>query len=175
VHGIIEDSGGQIIVQSTPGGGSTFSIYFPIIDNVTAAEKRKADSSKGGREHILLVDDEPDIIKYGTELLNLLGYRVTAFSDSQEALKAFQSQPMIFDLVISDMTMPGLTGDLLARELLQIRSDLPVILCTGFSEKITQERADQLGIKALVMKPFRLNELSTIIRQILDNGAVEIR
>jgi CheY-like chemotaxis protein len=172
VHGIVEDSGGKIVVRSTPGKGSTFSVYFPIIDNAAAAERPAAEMPKGGSEHILLVDDESAIIKNGTELLERLGYCVTAFIDSQEALKAFRFQPNDFDLAIIDMTMPGMTGDVLARELLQIRSDLPVILCTGFSKKITQEKADQLGIKALLMKPFRLSELSKMIRQFLDNGAV---
>jgi CheY-like chemotaxis protein/exonuclease VII small subunit len=172
VHGIVEDSGGKIVVRSTPGKGSTFSVYFPIINNAAAAERPAAEMPKGGSEHILLVDDESAIIKNGTELLERLGYCVTAFIDSQEALKAFRFQPNDFDLAIIDMTMPGMTGDVLARELLQIRSDLPVILCTGFSKKITQEKADQLGIKALLMKPFRLSELSKMIRQFLDNGAV---
>jgi CheY-like chemotaxis protein len=172
VHGIVEDSGGKIMVQSTPGKGSTFSAYFPTIDNVAAEQKPALEMPKGGSEHILFVDDEPAILKNGTELLEQLGYCVTAFIDSQQALKAFKSQPIIFDLAIIDMTMPGMTGDLLTRELLQIRSDLPVILCTGFSKKMTQEKADQLGIKALLMKPFRLSELSKMIRQVLDNGVV---
>jgi CheY-like chemotaxis protein/two-component sensor histidine kinase len=169
VHGIVEDSGGQIRVRSTPGKGSTFSIYFPIIDGVAAPQKPVAEMTEGSQEHILLVDDEPDIVESGTELLIRLGYRVTAFVDSREALKAFQSQPTTFDLVITDMTMPGLTGDELAREVLRIRPDLPAILCTGFSDTITQEKADQLGINALLIKPFRLSELSKIIRKILDH------
>jgi CheY-like chemotaxis protein len=172
VHGIVEDTGGKIVVRSTPGKGSTFSVYFPIIDNAAAEQKPAVEMPKGGSEHILLVDDESAIIKNGTELLERLGYCVSAFIDSQEALKAFKFQPMDYDLAIIDMTMPGMTGDVLARELLQIRSDLPVILCTGFSKKITQEKADQLGIKALLMKPFRLSELSKMIRQFLDHGAV---
>jgi CheY-like chemotaxis protein len=175
VHGIVEDSGGKIMVQSTPGKGSIFSIYFPVLENVAAAVKPAVDKPESGCEHILLVDDEPAIIENGTEWLEHLGYRVTAFNDSQEALTAYISQPMIFDLAITDMAMPGLTGDLFARELLQIRSDFPVILCTGFSDKITQEKVDQLGIKALLIKPYLLNELSKLIRKILDNGAVETK
>jgi CheY-like chemotaxis protein len=169
VHGIVEDSGGIIMVRSTPAKGSTFSIYFPITDRVADEERPAAETTEGGCEHILLVDDESDIIESGSELLKRLGYRVTTFVDSRKALNAFKSQPATFDLAITDMTMPGLTGDLFAREMLQIRSDLPIILCTGFSDSITQEKADQLGIKALLIKPFRLSELSKIIRQILDN------
>ena len=123
-----------------------------------------------GRARILFVDDEPTLLEIGSELLKRLGYRVTTRGDGHAALETFKARSDEFDLVITDMTMPGLTGDKLARELLQIRADLPVILCTGFGNAVMGRNAGQTGVKAYLMKPFVLRDLAKTIRQVLREG-----
>ena len=122
-----------------------------------------------GHERILLVDDEEQIVFMEKAMLERLGYQVTARTSSIEALEAFREQPDKFDLVITDMTMPNMTGDKLAGELMKIRSDIPIILCTGFSEKISREKADTLGIMGFLMKPIAVKDLAQTIREALDN------
>jgi CheY-like chemotaxis protein len=134
VHGIVKNTGGAISVYSEPRLGSTFKVFFPIFESDYVAEMPTVELPEGGRENILFVDDEPTLLEIGTELLGKLGYRVTTCRDGRAALETFQARPDEFDLVITDMTMPGLTGDRLAKELVQIRPALPVILCTGFGK-----------------------------------------
>jgi CheY-like chemotaxis protein len=122
----------------------------------------------GGTERILFVDDEAIQIDLGRQMLSRLGYRVTAFTGSREAWQAFQKSPDAYDLVITDMTMPELTGDELARRVMGVRPELPVILCTGYSERITEEAAEALGIRGFVMKPVVIRELALLLREILD-------
>ncbi len=120
------------------------------------------------KEHILFVDDEPQIEKMGSRILESLGYQVTTRSSSTDALELFKEQFAEFDLVITDMTMPDMTGDLLAIEMKEIRKDIPVILCTGYSSKINEEKAYDIGIEAFVFKPFSKSDFSKTIRAVLD-------
>lgn len=121
-----------------------------------------------GHERILFVDDEEDMVDLGKEMLEPLGYTVSVKTNSFDALETFLAQPDAFDLVITDMTMPGLTGSELARELMNIRPDIPVILCTGFSELINEKQAEEEGIRAFVMKPYVIADMTRIIRKVLE-------
>ena len=117
---------------------------------------------------IMMVDDEEDLVEIGAQMLSHLGYEVATRLDGVEALEAFREQPERFDLVITDMTMPNLTGDRLAKELMKIRPDIPIILCTGFSESITEEKATGIGIREFSMKPFVMRDLAMTTRRVLD-------
>ena len=123
-----------------------------------------------GTERILFVDDEAIQVDANQQVLGRLGYRVTAFTDSLEACTCFSRNPDAFDLVITDMTMPGMTGEVSARRLMAIRPDIPLILCTGYSEVMTKEKAEALGIRGFALKPIILRELSRILREVLDGG-----
>ncbi len=170
VHGIVESYGGEIVVESDPGQGSVFTIYLPV------TKKRKPHLSYApeelpmGTERILFVDDEAPIISMGKRMIERLGYRITCRTSSIEALELFRSRPLDFDLVITDMTMPNMTGDRLAVELLKIRRDIPVILCTGYSTQITEESAREIGIKAFVHKPVVKADLARTIRMVMDDA-----
>jgi PAS domain S-box-containing protein len=168
VHGIIKGHGGFIRVQSKPGKGTRFDILFPVMGRQMESETEELKALPTGNEHILFVDDEETLIDLGKSMLKKLGYRVETRIRPDEALEAFGAAPHKFDLVISDMTMPGMTGDSLAAELMKIRSDIPVVICTGYSEKIDEQRARDLGIKGLVMKPFTIRSLSRTVRDALD-------
>ncbi len=169
VHGIIKNHKGKITVYSEPDRGTTFNIYLPLIQEKSVAlETVSDDAVQKGSEHILLADDEEQIVKMEKQMLEGLGYQVTAFSSSTEALNTFRTQPEIFDLVITDMAMPNMTGEKLAQHLKRIRSDIPIILCTGFSENIGENRARTMGIDGYIMKPMLKNELAKKIREILD-------
>lgn len=123
-----------------------------------------------GTEHILFVDDEEDIVCMTQQILERLGYQVTSRTSSMEALGAFKARPDAFDLVITDMTMPNMTGVELAPRLREIRSDIPIIICTGFSEIIDEDKAKAMGIRAYVTKPIVIKEMAKIIRKVLDEG-----
>jgi CheY-like chemotaxis protein len=125
---------------------------------------------RGGPETILFVDDEVPIAKMGTQILQRLGYAVTKQTSSSEALALFKVQPDAFDLVITDMTMPGLTGDKLALEMMAVRPDIPVVLCTGYNKKISEEMATAIGIKAMVFKPITTVDLARTVREVLDEA-----
>ncbi len=169
-HGIIKNHGGDISVSSQPGVGSTFSAYLPVIDDVDVEmEPAETASATNGNERILLIDDEAQIIDIERRILERLGYRVTSKTDSEEALEEFSARPELFDLVITDMTMPKITGDRLARRLMDINPQIPVIMCTGFNEAITEEKALAMGINKFVMKPIIKDELACAIRTVLDN------
>ena len=169
VNNIVNHCGGAVSVDSTPGKGSRFSVFLPAKER--AAEKELPWDSmeiKGGREFVLIVDDEPNVVELQKEILKNLGYRVEARTDSMATLALFREDPDRYDLLITDMTMPRLTGDNLTREIIRIRSDMPVIICTGFSEKINPEKIKAFGARELVMKPFVKKEFAEAIRRVLD-------
>jgi signal transduction histidine kinase/ActR/RegA family two-component response regulator len=174
IHGIIKNHGGDIGVSSQPGKGATFTVYLPVIDDIDVEiEPIEAASANRGNEHILLVDDEEQIIDIEKQILERLGYRVTAKTDSQEALEEFSTRSEKFDLVITDMTMPKMSGDQLALKLMDIKPDIPVILCTGFNETINEEKALAMGIDRFVMKPIVKNDLAKTIRSVLDTPKLD--
>ncbi|MCF8130409.1 MAG: response regulator, partial [Deltaproteobacteria bacterium] len=170
VHGIVDSYGGKITVDSELNKGTVFTIYLPIIQKHKEDVPHPSETLPRGTERVLLVDDEVTIVELGREILERLGYLVTTRTSSLEALERFRSGPDDFDLVITDMTMPNMTGDRLATEMMAIRKDVPVILCTGYSKKISAERVSEIGIKALVYKPLVRANLSKTVRKVLDEA-----
>jgi PAS domain S-box-containing protein len=170
VHGIIKSYKGGITVSSEPGKGTTFEIYIPRIETpkVPIPSDHKEPLPLGGRERILFVDDESAIAEIARSILEHLGYEVEVRTSSIEAREKFRANPDRFDLVITDMTMPNMTGDRLAQEILSIRPGMPIILCTGFSELITEEKARALGIQEFIMKPLVMKDLAVVIHRALD-------
>jgi len=167
VHGIIASHGGAITVESTPSHGTTVRVYLPECAALPVARTRPEAPVLHGRERILFVDDEATLAALGHALLTALGYEVVAVTSSLEALTVFQAAPERFDLVITDYTMPQLTGEALAQALRGIRPTLPIILCTGFSETMTAEKAQAVGIDAFCLKPVGLQQLEQTIRHVL--------
>jgi PAS domain S-box-containing protein len=170
VYGIVKEHGGHINVYSETGQGTTFNIYLPLVKKTS--EKAAAEDVEiplaMGSEHILLVDDEKVIVQLESQMLKRIGYRITTCENGDEALAVFSENPEAFDLVITDMNMPGMAGDRLAREMIAIRPDIPIIICTGFSEKIGQDEARAMGVKGYLMKPVAISEMSRKVREVLD-------
>ncbi len=169
VHGIVMDHGGDIRVYSEPGKGTAFHIYLPLIETGSVEQEIiSAGPVPTGTERILFVDDEEQIVQMVQQILESLGYHVTPHISSMEALEAFKANPDKFDLVITDMTMPNMTGAELAPRLLKIRSDIPIILCTGFSELMDENKANAIGIREYIVKPVIRDKIARIIRKVLD-------
>jgi CheY-like chemotaxis protein len=145
-------------------------VFLPKIDNRATPAIDDTAPLPTGNERIFFVDDENALVDLGHRMLEGLGYSLECRTSSIEALELFRDQPHNFDLVITDMTMPNLTGDKLAAELMTIRPDIPVILCTGFSEQITEEKAQKMGIRKFVLKPMVMYTLARAVRQVLDKG-----
>ena len=168
VHGIISSYGGAITVESEQDKGTTFNVFLPRTKSKIREQTERFKQIPTGSEEVLIVDDEIAMANTIERMLNRLGYKVTSRTSSLEALELFRNKPDQFDLVITDMTMPQMTGDKLSTALMEIRSDIPIILCTGFSEHTSEVMARRIGIKAFVMKPIVMREIATTIRGVLD-------
>jgi len=169
VHGIVENHRGTIRVQSDPGKGSTFRIYLPVVEKrQSQATRTEKPALPYGNEHILFVDDEVALADIGKKSLESLGYTVDARTSSVEALELFKSAPEEFDVIVSDMMMPKISGKKLAEEIRRIRPGIPVIICTGFSENVLVKEGDESGIRAILVKPLMTHELAAGIRKVLD-------
>jgi len=168
VHGIVTAMNGAITVESAPGKGATFHVALPV--HARLAEERKISTAPvpRGTEKILFIDDEADILTMLARMLASLGYTVSTDADPVNAFARFARNPREFDLVITDQVMPGLRGDELARRMLEIRPDLPIVLTTGFSETITAPQAKELGVREFVMKPIVTRDIAEAIRRALD-------
>jgi PAS domain S-box-containing protein len=172
-HSIIADYGGTITVDSIVEIGTTFEVFIPVIEQAIQPEKKHKTGVDGGSERILFIDDEPGLAQIGKNMLEKSGYHVTAITDSNQALKLFRENPEHFDLVITDQTMPNMTGADLAHQLLQTRKNLPIILCTGYSSIMSEEEARTLGIREFALKPLKKNELRQLVRRTLDSSEAE--
>jgi signal transduction histidine kinase len=169
VYGIVRDLNGAITVHSRPGKGATFRIFLPNANAPNAAQDEQSTGTmEGGTERILIVDDEPDLAEINRLALERLGYEVTATTDSREALDLFREEPARYDLVITDQAMPQITGIHLAENILKIRRDIPIILCTGYSHTVSQDKANSAGISEFLMKPVAKGELAHAVRRALD-------
>ena len=170
VHGIVQRYGGFIDCRSVIGEGTVFEVNLPVMAEESLPEAMTDTIIPAGRESILFVDDEEVLAEMARSMLSRLGYSVTVRTTSLETLATFENRPDAFDLVITDQTMPGMTGLDLARRMLQIRPDLPIILCTGYSSQVSEEKAKAAGIRGFALKPLAKADLAALIRKVLDQG-----
>lgn len=169
VHGIIESYSGDISVSTEPGKGSQFDVYFPgVLPSNKSNHNKFIECVKGGGEHVLIVDDESSVLKLEKRMLMELGYQVTSQGCGQRALEIFETSPNEFDIIVTDLTMPTLTGDKLLKKIKSIKKEIPVILCTGFSHKFSKANVIELGFSDIIMKPVIKSELARKIRNALD-------
>jgi CheY-like chemotaxis protein len=170
VHGIVKSYNGDIKIYSEPGKGTIVNIYLPCIEVETYTPKKYSSTAiSGGKESILLVDDEEYVIVMMKEMLERMGYHITTFTNSRKAFDEFRNNPDEYDLLITDQTMPGMVGTELAGEFMRIRPDMPIIICTGFSEILSEEKAKAIGISEYITKPVVKSEISKAIRNALDS------
>lgn len=171
VHGIVTAHNGKIRVESNPGKGTSIRIAFPVVNEQPAEEKESSENLFRGSERILIIDDEKSIITMLTYLFERLGYTVTSGTDPVEVYRLFEKEPHGFDLIITDMTMPKMTGFDLARNAKRIRPDIPIILCTGYSDLVDEESALEAGIEKYIMKPLAIYNVAETVRKVLDSRA----
>jgi CheY-like chemotaxis protein len=170
VHGIVKSCGGEIHISSTVSQGSVFTVYLPIAKGGSTTPKLVDNACPRGVESILVVDDEMAIVKTQGSILERHGYTVTLCTNSQAALALFRTEPHRFDLVLTDMTMPMLSGDLMAQEMRRIRPDIPIILCTGYHKQMSADEALEKGFDAYEMKPLTRSVLLDTVRRVLDRN-----
>ncbi len=168
VHGIVKGYGGFISLYSELGEGTAFHVFLPVIKKEVLPEKETVAQIPIGKERVLFIDDEEILAEMGKDMLERLGYDVTVRNSSLAALETFQNQPDQFDVIITDQTMPGMTGADLARRMMQIRPDIPIILCTGYSTLISEEKAKSMGIREFALKPLAKRDLAQLLRKVLD-------
>ena len=168
IHGIVKRHGGGILVESEIGKGTLFEIYFPALEETAEEEKEPEGEIKGGSERILFVDDEESMVNLNRQRLERLGYQVKSTTKPLDALEWFRADPDQFDVIITDMTMPRMTGDRLAAEVLKIRPNMPVIICTGYSERMSAKKAEALGVSKYIEKPIDLRNLASSLREVLE-------
>jgi CheY-like chemotaxis protein len=172
VHGIISSHEGGIRIRGNAAGGAAVECYFPSVDATPDKAPSRQAPLPGGKESILMIDDEPALADIGTQRLQKLGYTVRTCTDSVAALDLYRENPAAFDLVITDMAMPRMTGDRLIAEMIQISPGVKTIICTGYSDKIDPEKAGRIGAKAFIMKPIVNDTFARTVRNVLDNETV---
>jgi CheY-like chemotaxis protein len=170
VHGIALTLGGAVAIETAPGRGTTVDVWLPRLGDAAAGAEPEP-RAPAGRGRVLLVDDDPPVQLALRRMLEALGYDVTAAGDGEEALALFRRDSGAFDAVVTDQTLPRLCGDALARALLALRPGLPVLICTGYSERLDEERASQIGAAALLMKPLDLAQLGAALRAAIPERA----
>jgi PAS domain S-box-containing protein len=172
VHGIMKNHDGTVSAYSEPGRGTVFHLYFPVsAQEVPAQMPEQRPAARGSGQHVLFVDDEELLVHLASNTLTRLGYRVTAFANSADALAAFRAAPESFDLVVSDLSMPGMTGPELAREMLELRPELPIVIATGYIRQQDEESVRNLGIRALMLKPNTVEEMGPLLSELLSDSA----
>jgi CheY-like chemotaxis protein len=172
VHGIMRGHEGAITVYSQPGKGTTFRLYFPgAADAAAEVEAPRPEIASGHGQHVLYIDDEDALVRLATRTLRRLGYKITGYTDPAQALQAFRSRAHEFDVVVTDLSMPGMSGFDLARGLLEIRPDVPIVMTSGYLRPEDQETALRIGIRALILKPNTVEELGSVLDKLLRDQA----